>query len=396
MGARPLARAQRWLARAFRSERRAVRAGTPIALLASFAPLAVAPAWGQQPWPAETREEAINLTAIEGPGTNDFFLDLSGAFWNPSTRTLWLARNGPGATTSKLWAVVEDGAGSFEVAESGGLRAEWTGFGDLEGVTQAEFEEATVYLIIEGEERIKEYDVSSFGSAVLNNVWDTSPHLPRSGGLGAEGITFVPDTSLSSAGFVDRFGSPYTSLHGMGGLMLVGHQNGGSIFVFDLDRTTGSFAYVGEYLTPRNEVAGLEFDRSTGLLYAWHDSSHDILSVLDLASEPVVAGVRRRFVELASFEGPNHANNEGIALAPIGDCVGGVRDFFMTTDDGAADSLRWYRQFSHGCPLPSIPALGALERAIALVLLFALGGWLLRRRPLSPGGPSCRRSSRIS
>lgn len=313
--------------------------------------VAAGSAGAQLPWPAEPRADAVNLTSIEGPGTNDFHLDLSAAVWNPLTETLWLGRNGPGSGNSKLWAVVDAPAGGFEIEEGGAGRSEWTGFGDLEGVTQADFLEDVVYVIIEGEERIKEYDVSVPGVQTLNNTWDTSPHLPVSGGSGAEGITFVPDSALASSGFVDRFGNPTLSAGGMGGLMFVGHQNGGAVYVFDLDRSNGTFVYVGEYETSHSEVAGLEFDRSTGELFVWHDAGNDILSVLDLASDPVVAGVRRRFVELHQFTGPNHANNEGIAVVPIGDCVEGVRDFFMTTDDGGADSLRWYREFSHGCPV---------------------------------------------
>jgi len=293
--------------------------------------------------------DSVNLTSIEGPGNNDFHNDLSAAVWNPLTATLWLGRNGPGAAASKLWAVVEAPAGGFEILEGPGGRSEWTGFGDLEGVTQADFAEEVVYMIVEGVEQIREYDISVPGVQTLNNTWDTSPHLPVSGGRGAEGITFVPDTALSSSGFVDRFGSPYLSSGGMGGVMLVGHQNGGSIFVFDLNRSNATFVFVGEYETPHGEVAGLEFDRSSGELFAWHDAGDDILSVLDLASIPVEPNVRRRFVELDRFEGPNHANNEGIAVVPIGDCVQGGRDFFMTTDDGGSDSLRWYRDFTYGC-----------------------------------------------
>lgn len=303
----------------------------------------------QQPWPAEPAGQATNLTAIEGPGNNDFHEDLSGACWNPLTRTLWLVRNGPGGSDSKLWAAVEDGSGGFEIAYRGGQRGEWTGFGDLEGVTQADWSEDVVYLIIEGEEHIEEYDVSTFGTALLVNDWDTSAWLPTSGNLGAEGITFVPDGYLAHAGFVDATGSPYLSTGGMGGLMFVGHQNGGGLFVFDLDRSTGGIVFVGEYQTDYPETAGLEFDRSTGLLYVWHDADYDILSVLDLTSIEVAGASYRRFDVVESFWGPTHANNEGIAVVSAADCRAGGRSLFMTIDDGGAWSLLWYDELAHGC-----------------------------------------------
>ena len=306
------------------------------------------PVAAQDLWPAEAFGSSENLTAIEGPGANDFHSDLSAAVWNPVTRRLWLGRNGPGGTQSKLWAVAEDGNGSFEIDSKDGNRGEWTNFGDLEGVTQANFSEEVVYLMIEGEERIKEYDVSTYGTAILNNNWNTRTFLPRNGGSGAEGITFVPDSALISAGFVDQNGNLYTSTQGMGGLMFVGHQNGGAIFVFDLNRGTEGFVFVGEYLTGQADTSGLEFDRSTGRLYIYHDKGIDILSVSDLASTPVSGQVRQLNI-LQSYNGPSQQNNEGIAVFPADECVGGERSFFLTIDDGEDTSLSWYKQFTDGC-----------------------------------------------
>ena len=343
-------------------------------------------AHAQAPWPAEPLGAATNLTPIEGPGANDFHDDLSGAFWNPQTRTLWLVRNGPGGN-SKLWAAVEDGLGSFEIDQRAGARGEWTSFGDLEGVTQADLGEDTVYLMIEGQERIKEYDVSSYGVATLVNDWNTSVHLPRSGGKGAEGITFVPDAHLNAAGFVDSTGALYTSTQGMGGLMFVGHQNGGSIFVFDLDRNTGGFVFVGEYGTGHADTSGLEFDRSTGLLYAYHDAGIDRLSVIDLTSSPIAGQSRRLFTTVALFDGPAAENNEGIAVMAVADCQNEQRGFFLTTDDGGPNSLRWYQAFSHGCEgigLP-VPSVGSRGLFLLFVTVLFFGARLASSGPGSSG-----------
>ena len=321
-----------------------------------------APVAAQDAWPAEPVDASTNLTAIEGPGENDFHSDLSAAVWNSVTRTLWLGRNGPRGN-SKLWAVVEDGTGSFQIDSRDGMRGEWTNwvdqngvaqsFGDLEGVTQADFSEDVVYLMIEGEERIKEYDVSIYGTATQENDWNTRSILPRDGGAGAEGITFVPDSALLAAGFVDQNGAPYTSTQGMGGLMFVGHQNGGAVFVFDLSRDTepggeSSFLFVGRYETGPADTSALEFDRSTGLLYIYHDKGIDVLSVSDLASTPVSQGVRQLNI-INSYDGPSNENNEGIAVFPANECVGGERSFFMTIDDGEDTSLSWYKGFTDGC-----------------------------------------------
>ncbi|MBI1854024.1 MAG: hypothetical protein HYR85_27110 [Planctomycetes bacterium] len=317
----------------------------------SFVILGIASlARGNDPWPAESLANATNLTAIEGPGANDFYFDLSSAVWNSETRTLWVCRNGP-SPDSKVWALVEDGAGSFEVSAPGGLRAEWTGFGDAEALTQADFAEDVVYVMAEGEERIKEYDLSTPGVQVLNNDWNTRPYLPLSGGLGSEAITFVPDSFLTAIGFVDANGLPYTSTQGMGGVMMVGHQNGGAIYVFDLNRTTGGFVYVGEYLTGDTETADLEFDRSTGLLYVLHDDA-DSLEVLDLTSTAVVGQTYRQFTSIETFDLPSVDDYEGIAVVDAADCHNGERSLFLTIDDGGATSLLWFKEFTHGCPPP--------------------------------------------
>lgn len=307
----------------------------------------------QEAWPAEAITEALNLTAVEGAEPNDFYSDLSGASWNAVTRRLWVCRNGPGGDQSKFWALREDGSGTFVVDERDGRRAEWTGFGDLESITQADLARDVVYLLVEGEESVKAFDVSTYGTAVPGVVWNLRAYLPLNAGSGAEGLTFVPDAALSAAGFVDRNGAPTTSRRGMGGLMFVGHQNGGALFVFDLD-PAGGFDFVGEYRTSSAETAGLEFDRSTGVLWIWHDDV-DTLEKASLRSSPVSGQTYRRIETLSVFSGPSRENNEGIAVFGVEDCRNGVRDFFMTVDGGGSRSLLDYRRFTDGCPATDPP-----------------------------------------
>lgn len=298
------------------------------------------------PWPAEQTVLADNLTGIEGSLIdNDFYRDLSGAVWNPLTETLWVCRNnGP----SKLWAVRRNPDGTFEIDTKNSDRGEWTEFGDLEGLTLADFSEPeTLYLIIEGLEHIQEVDLSTYGTAVVVNDWDTRPHLPVAGGAGAEGITFVPDEFLQAQGFVDQNGAAYTSTQGMGGIMLVAHQAGGRLYAFDLNRSDGSFVYVGSYLTERSESCGLEFDRSTGLLYIWHGGDNH-LEVAQLSSQP--AGNERKLDSLRIYEGPYKVpgftdNYEGIAVVHNDECTDGGRSFFLTLDGGNLYSLVRYAQF---------------------------------------------------
>ena len=302
-------------------------------------------------WPAETLTDAVNLTAIEGPGANDFYVNLSSAFWNPVTRRLWVCRNG-GPDGSKFWALREDGNGSFEVDVQGGLRGEWTNFGDLEAVTQADYNEPVLYLMVEDIGHIKECSVSTYGTPVINNDWNVTPFIPSyNGSSGPEGLCYVPDSFLSAAGFVDQTGNLRVSHNGMGGLMFVAHQAGGRIYAFDLNRTNGAFDFVGAYLTNFSESCELTFDRSDGRMYILHGADHNTVEVTNLAS--TVVGSERQFVELITYGRPSGSpgswNLEGFALMPNDDCANGQRSAFITIDDGGAGSLYWYKQFPCTC-----------------------------------------------
>ncbi|MEI2422326.1 hypothetical protein V6O07_18745, partial [Arthrospira platensis SPKY2] len=98
---------------------------------------------------------------------------------------------------------------------------------------------------------------------------------------GPEGISFVPDNWLQTSGFVSsQTGQPYTSTKGMGGLMFIAHQDGGFVWVFDINpNQTNDFLYVGKYKTSRTESCGLSFDSSTGMLYILHNVGDNFLEV---------------------------------------------------------------------------------------------------------------------
>jgi hypothetical protein len=148
-------------------------------------------------------------------------------------------------------------------------------------------------------------------------------------------------------------GSLYTSTNGMGGLMFVGHQSGGYVHVFDLNRGNNSYNYVGKYKTGRSETAGLEFDRSTGRLYIWHNvgSTSNFLEIVKLSS--YMDGEERRLRQIVEYEGPRTGNLEGFALVPTPETDNWC---FVTDDSNTNDeAVMWYRHFRpvNGC-LPHI------------------------------------------
>ena len=346
---------------------------TPRLLAIFFLLGSSASATAQDPWPAEPTSQAINLTSVEGPGSNDFYNDLSGASYDQVAERTWICRNGPWPD-SKIWSLVRTGDGSWEIEYRAGLRCEWTGFADLEGLTVAEPGTSRVFGVIEGPDRIREYDLSTPGQAETLHEWDISPWTDAQAGYGAEGIAFVPDTALSDHGFVDGDGLPRTSNGDLGGLMFVAHQQGGPIYAFDLDRKTGAVQLVGRYATSRDETCGLEFDSSTGLLYAWHDAGHDELEVLRLGSSLDPSG-GRRFDHLALYDAPFNGTTEGMAISPGADCTDGKREILLTVDDGGADSLFYFREFSAHCDTCSADINGDLiVDAADLGLLLAAWG----------------------
>jgi len=297
--------------------------------------LSLQQAHAQSAWPAEGNTSAAILTGVD-PGFND--INMSGAFWNPVTRTLWLANN-----YGRFSALVEDGAGSFMVATNGsGTKAKWSTSGDFEGVCQGDLTSDILYIMDENG-WIREYDVSEpkYGVITQNRTWDIRTECPEVSGAGPEGITFVPDEWLGRQGFRSASGALYTSTNGMGGLMFVGHQSGGYIHVFDLNPSGTTWGYVGKYKTSRTETAGLEFDRTTGKLYIWHNTGPNYLEVAELNS--YVDGVDRRLRTIVEHTGPRSGNLEGFACVPTEE----TNNWCFVTDDNNLNSeaIVWYRQF---------------------------------------------------
>jgi len=133
---------------------------------------------------------------------------------------------------------------------------------------------------------------------------------------------------------------------GLGALAFVGHQNGGRVFVFDLNRVNGAFQFVGQYATGDPEVAELTFDPTLSVLYAWHGDGWNDLEVLRLGSRPT--GAIRELTHVLTYDYPGSANDEGFAIQwSPGSCVG-QRGGFVITDDGGGNSVRWCRQFPCG------------------------------------------------
>jgi len=284
-------------------------------------------------WPAEPWSDSEILTYLD----NDFKNNLSGAHWNPKSRTLWVTLNSP----SKFWALKEDNHGNFVIDHKNGVRGQIQISGDLEGITQVDYTEEHVFLIDESDEAIKQYDVSDYSHPTLLQRWDIGATLPIAFVSGPEGITFVPDEWLSKQGFVDQVGHAYKSQYGMGGLMLVAHQNGGHIYAYDLDPKSSRYHLVGKYSSSRDESSGLEFDRSSGFLFIWHNTDGNHLEVTTLSSSMVNG--ERKLDRIKQYSSPKDGNLEGFALTPAN--TNEHRAFFVDDDNQDGAALMLFNEF---------------------------------------------------
>ena len=289
----------------------------------------------EDPWPAETWQESENLTGLHGNFTNN----LSGAHWNPATRTLWVAVNGPGM----FIALARGEDGKFTIERREGKAGIWSPGGDLESLTQVDYNADAVYVLVEGAGYIRHYDTKVYGAINLVRQWQIAQYVPTASGGGSEGLAFVPDEWLTKRGFVDPAGQPRVSKKGMGGLMFVAHQRGGHVYVFDCDPVSNAVDFVGRYATGRTESSGLEFDRSTGKLYVWHNLGANYLEEVDLASTDLGGG-NRRLTQLREWVAPKRGNLEGIALTPADTYE---HEAFITDDDNQQGyGLMRYRQWN--------------------------------------------------
>ncbi len=334
------------------------------------------------PWPGGS-ETSIPITGATA--------DLSGATWNPVSQSLWVVRQ-----NRQLWEYGYDlGTGSFVLLRTLVLPGGIGIGGDIEACAQVDHSAADeIYLLSETQGRIAR--VTNIGGTptvhavwnleVTNNGYALPPETP--GGIGAEGLEFVPDAQLLTAGFRFPDGSAFTgSTKGMGGLMFVGHQLEGRLHVFDLNpETSDDFINHGSFLTAADEIAGLHFDRTTGRMFVWHNSSiGNSLEISILSSNASVGRIDT--INLFDSAMPS-GNLEGIAVVDQAACGEfGASDsdrlLFMTRD-AESPNLVYFAGFPCYGIGANVPALSPWGRLGVLLLLLCVAGLHRRRASVDP------------
>jgi len=316
------------------------------------------PLMADVPWPAETWNEGEDITHSSVQHNN-----LSGAYYNATDAyVLALKQN------DLIWQYIYD-PGLNTWTTTGPIAVPPAG--DYEGITMFdEADDATdgvrVLLIHEGGGGYADstlfYVKDLFGSPTVARTWKvgcSGCDMPGEVGnlSGPEGIAFVSNAWLAELGFVDGGGNPVLGAteaeDGLDGLVFIGHQTDGFIYVFDFATDAdNSMSFIGVYDTGSSfdEIAGLEFDNTNGLLYIFHGAGNNTLEVTDLSS---TAGgdADRFFSTLARTEpvdGGSQLNLEGLAVIPPDMCASqnlcwgtpDEGDIFITCD-GCSEAIKW-------------------------------------------------------
>lgn len=320
------------------------------------------------PWPGPN-----SVTVVDQKGF--FGQNLSGLSYQPATATaaaiLWGVENSPSvlyrlewsgslyvASTANGWS-----AGKTLVYPSGG------GSPDAEGLTKAEWDSSAIYVSCErdndapGTSRLSvlRFDTLDAGTTLTaTHEWNLTADLPKvDPNKGIEALTFVPDDYLTAHGFIDEStGRAYVPLdyaaHGTG-LFFLGLEGGDRIYAYALDHTAGTFHRVTSFPSGQAEVIDLSFDRDVGTLWSYcDDACGNRATLLDLEGDP--AGNLAGNPDAAADAGPGtgsasstggrfqlrravsapmalpNAGNEGIAIAPESECLGGLKSFLWADD----------------------------------------------------------------
>ncbi|MGW9370249.1 lamin tail domain-containing protein [Streptomyces xanthophaeus] len=274
-----------------------------------------------------------------------FGQDLSGL--HQEGAVMWAAQN-----SGKLWRLVRDGSGGWTPDTANGwssgktLRFPGGGSGtpDAEGVTLTAAGAAGGAFVSSernsgssGTSRLSvlRYDVSGTASTLTaTKEWDLTSDLPPVGSnLGLEGITWVPDTHLTGAGFKDAStGAAYDpARYGAhtGGVFFVGVEGTGALHGYVL-QDSGAFTRVATVASGLAGVMEVQWEPQASRLWAVCDDTcggqHRTLRI-DASGAFAVSAVHHRPSGMADL------NNEGFTVAGADECVGGVKPVHWS-DDG--------------------------------------------------------------
>ncbi|MFG2824816.1 lamin tail domain-containing protein [Kitasatospora sp. NPDC048365] len=276
-------------------------------------------------------------------GSNVFGSDLSGLYQEGSV--MWGAQN-----SGKLWRLVRDGSGGWKPDTANGWSSGktlrftgGTGTPDSEGVTVTSAGAAGgVFVSSErngdasGTSRLSvlRYDVSGTGgSLTATREWNLTPDLPSVGSnAGLEAITWVPDATLTAAGFKDAStGAAYDPAHygaHTGGVFFVGVEGTGAIHGYVL-QDSGTFTRIATVGSGMAGVMELQWEPQASRLWVVCD---DTCSGQHRTMTINASGVFATAAVYNRPSGMSNYNNEGFSPAGSDECVAGSKPVYWADD----------------------------------------------------------------
>ena len=161
--------------------------------------------------------------------------------------------------------LVGDGGTVSTMNQDGTAITNWSVPGDLEGITIPDPQTNFVYLGVEHPDGILEFDIST---ARTTRSFNLTPWMQGANNQGLEALTFVADS-----------GNPE------GGLFYAGHQGEGKIYVFQLPikssstSTTVTFIRSFAPVPGRGDLADMDYDPATNLIYAIFDGANKLTAI---------------------------------------------------------------------------------------------------------------------
>jgi hypothetical protein len=306
---------------AMTSRRKAL--ATALALAAATAPVCCSRVFAAEPWPAEPRAAAADLSAPLLGG------EPSGAAWHAGLERLFIADD--------RGRIVAMNADAGDVVVIGSLPV------DIEAVACNRDDPLHVYVGLENPPTILRLDLATQSVA---GQWNLAEMLVGAADTRLEGLAFLPDAYASAVRRLDD-GSLYNEGRGSafasGGLFLAAHQGNGRIYVFDVDLATpgpavfvsfyGPIVDEGQTLT---DLSGLAFDETTAAVYALWDDPIDgeelgRVAALDPLGEFDVVAIWKTATD-------SH-DEEGIAV--LGTGSGGASLRMVIAEDDVAKHPVW-------------------------------------------------------
>ncbi|MFF9428320.1 lamin tail domain-containing protein [Streptomyces sp. NPDC014746] len=277
-------------------------------------------------------------------GSDVFGSDLSGLYQEGSV--MWGAQN-----SGKLWRLVRDGSGGWRPDTANGWTSGktlrfpgGTGSPDSEAVTlTAAGAAGGAYVASErngdasGTSRLSvlRYDVTTGTGTALTATkeWNLTAGLPAVGSnAGFEAITWIPDATLTAAGFKDEStGAAYApgrfGAH-TGGVFFVGVEGTGSVHGYVLE-DGGAATRIATISSGMSGVMELQWEPQAGRLWAVCDDTcsgrHRTMKI----------GTDGTFAPAAVYNRPTgmaNLNNEGFTLAAADECSGGTKPVYWADD----------------------------------------------------------------